>query len=251
MLKMSGLPIDEFELFFVAKCFALLVFLYLSYRTFSVISRNQLSAASKYLIPLIGIITAGFSLFGIKGAIFGYLTKWIAVLGIFAWAALLSSLYCFFTSNFVALERREHQFCCAFLIIILSSLTILLAIFQGRQIEIATPPVQTQQLAKSLMARLTELNEPVNIQFDWSDWTTQSAIILRLYKEGIPFCIDNVQRRFGETWPLFFPSCRYSSNQWRVVFSTGPYSGKVSGELVAECCGKSVHLLKSGIAQPD
>jgi hypothetical protein len=45
---------------------------------------------------------------------------------------------------------------------------------------------------------------PLTIDFDWNEWPTHTGVILAMYKEGIPFYVNNLRRKHGADWPLLF-----------------------------------------------
>ncbi len=115
----------------------------------------------------------------------------------------------------------------------------------------STTPPQGSEKAKYLSSSLIKYlrqhdNNRVIIHFNWTNWVTESAVVLQVYKAKIPFSVRNAWQHHSKQWPLLIEDNEGIKAGETICIAFGGKTAESPTEdsVIAEFGGTYIYVLK-------
>lgn len=206
LIRWLPVTVPDFEYEFAGQAFALLQFCLVPHAVWTAMRENQRFQACLGLLGTLGLPVAVWSALQIRGGLFGYLLTWTSAIGFVNWLVL----------GWIAIDRvvavvgrwgvKQASMAVAMGLtgIMVLSAAINMPRFVRESLNGPRDAPQVKHLSRSLIDWLKDrgIRRPV-VHFDWSNWPTESGIVLQLHKAGIPFAVVHTWPQHDrDGWPL-------------------------------------------------
>lgn len=237
---LPGFPDFEYELLTVVFSIFQIVLLPIAY--ISAVRRGYVYRAKLALLIFIAAVTAAYSCTR-SPDYFSYLFVWISSLGFASWAV----------GGAMVIERVKlawpHAGTAS--MVAVGLILVLTAVNAWHFVADSATPPQGSEKAKFLSSSLIKYlrqhdNNRVIIYFNWTNWVTESAVVMQVYKAKIPFSVRNTWRHHSKQWPLLIEDNEGIKGGETICIAFGGKTAESPAEdsVIAEFGGTCIYVLK-------
>ncbi len=235
-----GFPDFEYELLTVVSSIFQIVLLPIAY--IDAVRRGYVYRAKLALLVFIAALAAAYSCIHARDY-WWYLFVWISSLGVASWAVAGAMI--------IDRVRPAWQHVRMASMVAVGLVLVLTSVNVWHFIAYSTSPPQGSEKAKYLSQSLIKYlkqheNNRAIIYFNWTNWVTESAVILQVYKARIPFCVRNTWRHHSNQWPLLIEENAgiKGGDAVCIAFGSRTEGSPTADGLIAEFEGTYIYVLK-------